>query len=114
MAKPLPPFVLRVLDLLSPLGEPRARAMFGGYGVYLDEKFMAIIVDDVLYLKADDELKPEYLKRGMAPFTFEMRGKPETMPYYDVSEKTLKSGALFEELAKKSYEAAVRFRKKKR
>jgi DNA transformation protein len=30
--------------------------MFGGYGVYRDGLMVAIVVDDVLFLKADDEI----------------------------------------------------------
>jgi TfoX/Sxy family transcriptional regulator of competence genes len=43
--------VAYILDQLAPL-PVRARAMFGGYGVYYGEKFIAIIGDDTLFLKA--------------------------------------------------------------
>jgi len=39
-----------VLDQLEPLNV-RARAMFGEYGIYCDEKFVAMVCDDVLYVK---------------------------------------------------------------
>ena len=39
-----------ILDQLAPL-PVRARAMFGEYGVYCDDKFVALICDDTLYLK---------------------------------------------------------------
>ena len=42
-------FVRHVLDLMAPLGAVRARAMFGGYGVYQRDTFFAIVVDDTLY-----------------------------------------------------------------
>ena len=42
-------FVDRALGLLVPLGPVRARAMFGGYGVYQRDTFFAIVVDDTLY-----------------------------------------------------------------
>lgn len=43
-------FVNRVVELLQPL-DIRVKAMFGGYGLYCDEKFVAVIGDDQLYLK---------------------------------------------------------------
>lgn len=43
-------FVQGIVERLAPL-EVRAKAMFGGYGLYCDEKFMGIIGDDRLYLK---------------------------------------------------------------
>ena len=39
-----------ILDQLAPL-PVRARAMFGEYGDYCDEKFVALICDDTLFVK---------------------------------------------------------------
>ena len=41
-------FVEFVLELLTPVGAVRARAMFGGFGIYRGDTFFAIIVDDKL------------------------------------------------------------------
>ncbi len=38
-------------ELLQPWGEVRFKPMFGEWGVYLDERFCAIIGDDKLFLK---------------------------------------------------------------
>lgn len=46
-------FVLHLVERLAPL-DVRAKAMFGAYGLYCDEKFMGIIGDDRLYLKQSD------------------------------------------------------------
>ena len=42
-------YVDYILDTLSPLGNIRARKMFGGYGVYKDTVFFALIIDDTLF-----------------------------------------------------------------
>lgn len=39
-----------ILDQLAPL-PVRARAMFGEYGLYCDEKIVALICDDTLFVK---------------------------------------------------------------
>ena len=39
-----------ILDALAPL-QVRARAMFGEYGIYCDEKIIALVCDDRFYLK---------------------------------------------------------------
>ena len=44
-------FVTYLLEQLAPLGEVRARAMFGGYGIYLGERMFALVAEDTLYLK---------------------------------------------------------------
>jgi len=57
-----------ILDQLAPL-PVRARAMFGEYGVYCDEKFVALICDDTLFVKPtaiateffdEDDMAPPY------------------------------------------------------
>jgi TfoX N-terminal domain len=45
-------------DLLSDFGPVNIRNMFGGAGVYADGVMFAIVVDDTLYLKADEHLAP--------------------------------------------------------
>jgi TfoX/Sxy family transcriptional regulator of competence genes len=42
--------VAYILDQLAPL-PVRAKAMFGEYGVYCGEKFVALICDDTLFVK---------------------------------------------------------------
>jgi TfoX/Sxy family transcriptional regulator of competence genes len=59
-----------ILDQLASLPLPvRARAMFGEYGLYCDEKFVALICDDTLFVKptaiseqffSDADLAPPY------------------------------------------------------
>ena len=60
-----PVFFAHVLELLRPSGRAAARAMFGGHGLYLDGLIVAIVVEDVLYLKTDDETRPAYLRRAL-------------------------------------------------
>ncbi len=46
-----------ILDGLAPL-RVRARAMFGEYGVYCDEKIVALVCDDRFYLKPTAAVEP--------------------------------------------------------
>ena len=73
-----------VQDLLSELDGIRARAMFGGWGIYKDGLTFAIVVDDQLYFKVDDTNKTKYQKYGSRPFTYESRGKSVSMSYWEV------------------------------
>jgi TfoX/Sxy family transcriptional regulator of competence genes len=43
-------FIAELLEQLEPL-DVRARAMFGEYGFYCDEKIVALVCDDFFYLK---------------------------------------------------------------
>jgi DNA transformation protein len=72
------------LDQLSALSELRAKAMFGGYGLYQGKNFFGILFDGRLYFKTDEKSRKEYVAEGMEPFTFEQRGRVMTMQYHEV------------------------------
>ena len=74
-----------VLDQLSALPELRARAMFGGHGLYSGERFFGILIEGRLFFKVDETTRAAYEMRGMSPFTYEMKGRVMTMSYYEVS-----------------------------
>lgn len=59
--------VARILEQLEPL-DVRARAMFGEYGLYCDEKIVGLICGDVLFVKptevsAEFDQRPIWLRR---------------------------------------------------
>ena len=73
-----------VLDQLSALSELRARAMFGGHGLYSGDRFFGILDEGRVFFKVDDITRAAYVSRGMPPFTYEMKGRVMTMSYYEV------------------------------
>ena len=79
-------FVLEQLGRVTP--GIRARAMFGGIGIYGGDLFFALIDDDTLYFKVDDTNRPTFEARGMGPFRPSGPGG-ETMQYYEVPEEVL-------------------------
>jgi DNA transformation protein len=77
-----------VADLFAPLGAVRVKRMFGGAGVYCGAVMFALIADDVLYLKADEETRARFRREGMAPFTYVGRdGREMAMSYYALPER---------------------------
>lgn len=72
-----------LIDQLSPLGDARGRAMFGGWGVYLDGLIIGIIAFDSFYLKVDDQNRPDFEAAGSSPFTYEGKGQPMIMSYWE-------------------------------
>lgn len=73
-----------VLDQLAALPGLRAKAMFGGYGLYQGERFFGILMAGRLYFKTNDQTRGEYLKRGMGPFLYEKARQTTAMNYYEV------------------------------
>lgn len=76
-------FIAFIKDVLSPFGEISVRRMFGGAGVYCDGLFFAIIGDDDLWLKVDDDTRAAFEAKGLAPFVFASKaGVSGQMSYY--------------------------------
>ena len=62
-------FVTEVVSLLAELGDVRAKAMFGGYGLYCGSTFFGLVAHDRLYFKVDDDSRGEFAERGTGPFS---------------------------------------------
>jgi DNA transformation protein len=101
-------YVEYLLEMLQPLGEIRAKSMFGGWGLYADELFFAIVAEETLYFKVDDINCPDFEERGLKPFRFEMRDKAATMRYYQPPAEALDNRELLCTWARKGVEAAAR------
>lgn len=59
-------FVNEIVEMLQPL-DVRTRPMFGSYGMYCDDKFVAIISDDQLFIKQSDAEPDLFAETEMAP-----------------------------------------------
>lgn len=71
-----------VLEQLRSAGSVTSRSMFGGFGLYMDGIFFALIADDVLYFKVDDSNRPDFEAAGSGPFRpYE---DERTMQYFEV------------------------------
>lgn len=103
-----PDFVAHCLELLAPAGRPRAKRMFGGDGIYVDELFMALIIRDTLYLKADDSTRAAFEAAGGHPFTYEGKDhEVNVMAYWTVPEEAMESPREMLPWARRAIGAAV-------
>jgi len=105
-------FANHVCDLLSPLGPVTARAMFGGFGIYLDGLMFGLIADEVLYLKADAISKAAFEAAGMGPFK-PWEDKPMVMPYWEIPSEAWDEPEQFCAWGRSAFDAALRNRKPK-
>lgn len=96
-------FVEYVLDRLSSFGRMRARAMFGGHGIYKDDLIIGIIVDGELYFKVSPETRLDYEAYGSRPFSYEKDGKTVAMSYFLVPEEVMEDDELLREFVMKAY-----------
>lgn len=101
-------FVDFVIEQMAPIGNVRARAMFGGYGVYRGDDFFAIVVDDRLYFKADATTRVDFEAKELLPFTYAVRGKSVTMQYFEAPPEVFEEPEAMQAWAQKALEAAMR------
>jgi DNA transformation protein len=101
-------FVDYVSELLAAAGRVTVKRMFGGHGVYLDGLFMAIVVDDELYLKVDEITRADFDAQGCAPFVYSKDGKSMTMGYLRAPGEAMDAPHLMQPWARRALEAALR------
>jgi DNA transformation protein len=62
-----------LLERLAPL-PVRARAMFGGHGLWLEDRFFGLVNEGRVYFRTGEESRREYVERGMT--AFQPRNRP--------------------------------------
>ena len=107
-------FVELVVEALRDFGPVTVRRMFGGWGVYRDGVFFALIAEDTLYFKGDDDNLAEMKRASPGPFVFEKKGEPVTTHYYAVPEGAFEDRAVMAHWARLGYGAALRAASKRR
>jgi DNA transformation protein len=100
-----PGFVDFILDQLGELDGVRAKAMFGGHGLYLGPNFFGIVYDDRLYLKTDDGTRGWYEARGMT--TFRPNERQHLKTYYEVPADVVEDRAGLAERAAESADLGI-------
>lgn len=101
-------FIPFVQELLQGLGPVSARRMFGGHGLYHEGLMFAIVMNQRLYLKADDQNRPEFEALRLTPFTFEMKGRDVALSYWSAPDAIFDEPAEAVRWARSAWEAAAR------
>ena len=94
-----------VLDQLTGVDGLRARAMFGGVGLYAEDVFFGILAADALFFKVDDTNRRDYEDAGSSPFK-PYADRAMTMPYYNVPVVVLEDAVALGEWAARAVSVA--------
>jgi DNA transformation protein len=111
MAQPTE-FVRYVCEHLVPLGQVSARSMFGGWGLYVDDQFFAIVHRDTLYLRADDMTRPDFEAKGCGPFK-PFANKATILSYHEAPAEIFEDAAQMLVWGHKALDSALRGRNTK-
>lgn len=101
----------RIMKVLIPFGVT-SRAMFGGYGLYIDKIIFGAIIEDKLYFRCDDTTKKDFENYGSHPFIFEGSGKPVRMPYMTLPDEIFKNSEKLKEWIQKARESSLSYKLK--
>jgi DNA transformation protein len=73
-----------ILEMLEPLEGASIRRMFGGAGVFCHGVMIALLSDERVYFKVDDENRADFEAEDCSPFNYTTKnGKKALMSYYE-------------------------------
>lgn len=101
-------FVEHVVETMRQFGPVEARSMFGGWGLYHGGLFFALIAEDTLYFKVDDETRARFDAEGCLPFVYNAKDGSYAMSYLQAPAETLESPPVMAEWSRLAYGAALR------
>lgn len=77
-----------IAELFAGFGPVTVRRMFSGAGVFADGLMIALVVDGVIFLKADETLVPQFEREGLSPFSYKTKeGRRTLMSYWRMPER---------------------------
>ena len=77
-----------ITELFAGFGPVTVRRMFSGAGVFADGLMIALVVDGVIFLKADEILVPQFEREGLSPFSYKTKeGRRTLMSYWRMPER---------------------------
>lgn len=101
-------FVDSLHEVFQGLGRIQTRRMFGGHGVFHDGRMIALVLGDVLYLKADDQSAPHFDALQLPHFSYMRQGKPARLSYREAPADLFDDAELATLWGRRAWEAALR------
>ncbi|MBF9000769.1 TfoX/Sxy family DNA transformation protein [Vibrio nitrifigilis] len=80
------PIIKNSMRLFEKLGRVKSRSMFGGFGIFVDDTMFALVVNDMLHIRADDSCSEKYKQQGLEPYVYKKRGFPVVTKYFALPE----------------------------
>jgi DNA transformation protein len=71
-----------IAELFSGFGPVSVRRMFGGAGIFADGLMIGLVVDGVIFLKADESTIPRFEREGLGPFSYRTKDGTRSLASY--------------------------------
>ena len=101
-------FVEFAVELLGNVGPVRARAMFGGHGIYCGDRMIGLVDDDEIFLKTDPETRPRFEEAGCRRWVYTGGRKETRTSYFRPPDEAHESPEAMEPWGRLALEAARR------
>jgi len=106
------PYLEFLAEQMKPLGEITWRSMFGGYCLYCNGIVFALVANQALFLKADDDNRGAFEVRGLQRFRpFE---GTESMSYYEAPPEIFEDPKAMKQWCGEAADAGRRVRQSKK
>lgn len=79
------------MRLFEQLGNVKSRSMFGGFGVFVDDTMFALVVNNRLHMRANDQSADKFKQQGYQPYIYKKRGFPVVTKYFALPEECWKN-----------------------
>lgn len=70
-------------EVFERFGRVSVRRMFGGHGVFHEDRMFALVAGGRLYLKTDENNRAQFEAQGLAPFEYTRQGKLTPTSYFE-------------------------------
>lgn len=106
---------VRIQELFAEFGRVEVRRMFGGAGVFVGERMIALVSREIIYLKADADTIPAFEREGLAPFSYATRkGEHKLTSYWRMPERLYDNPEELARWAREAHTTALRAAEKKK
>jgi len=103
-----------IRELFAAFGLVDVRRMFGGAGVFVGGRMIALVSREVIFLKADAETIPDFEREGLAPFSYATKnGEHKLTSYWRMPDRLYDDPEELARWARASHAVALRAADKK-
>ena len=95
-------------ELFSVVDGVSVRRMFGGLGIFREGLMIALVSNDILYMKADAETAPAYEAEGCGQWSYAAKSRVMPMPYWQLPERLYDEPEEFRTWALAAFDVAKR------
>src|SRR4051794_36736547 len=96
-------------ELFREFGPVSVRRMFGGQGIFVDGRMIALVARDVIHLKADAETIPDFEAEGLGAFSYATKdGERKLTSYWRMPERLYDDPQELAQWARHAHQVAMR------